>query len=217
MADSPHNGVQIQSEDSPTSLAVHTLFGTAFHGELPSITLGRPLVGGGTGRDIESTLVNMFQQRFIVLRGGGRGDHVADMSALAGPVLPRGFANLLSDQLTALGFSQPATMEESMGQFMQRLAQSEQLSDRPVPSSVVSRLPVRGLTALDISRMPDECRSCAICIDEFRPGDEQMTLPCFHSFHRQCVEEWFHRQDTCPVCKHQVCDHDQDMNFEDTH
>ncbi len=46
---------------------------------------------------------------------------------------------------------------------------------------------------------------CAICVDEFSEGDEQRVLPCNHSFHLQCIDEWLiNHSDLCPLCKMQV-------------
>ena len=33
-----------------------------------------------------------------------------------------------------------------------------------------------------------------------------MTLPCFHSFHTSCCEQWLRQSAVCPVCKHRVDD-----------
>lgn len=46
--------------------------------------------------------------------------------------------------------------------------------------------------------------SCAICLSEYIHTDLLMLLPCVHSFHKVCVEEWFNCHDTCPLCKAQV-------------
>ena len=48
--------------------------------------------------------------------------------------------------------------------------------------------------------------SCAVCLEEFARGDELMTLPCFHSFHTACCEQWLRQSAVCPVCKHRVDD-----------
>jgi len=50
----------------------------------------------------------------------------------------------------------------------------------------------------------DEVSSCAVCLEDFRPGDEQKTLPCFHRFHTPCVDHWLQLQGSCPVCRQQA-------------
>merc|ERR1712137_373727 len=43
---------------------------------------------------------------------------------------------------------------------------------------------------------------CAICLAEIHNGGPAVSLPCQHSFHRQCVTKWLSEcAATCPVCK----------------
>ena len=47
--------------------------------------------------------------------------------------------------------------------------------------------------------------ACAICVEDFKEGDYQKVLPCHHSFHVKCVDEWLmNHSDLCPLCKNQV-------------
>lgn len=41
---------------------------------------------------------------------------------------------------------------------------------------------------------------CCICLEPWEPGDVQRTLPCFHAFHRGCVDPWLKRRFQCPLC-----------------
>ncbi|PIK46207.1 putative E3 ubiquitin-protein ligase ZNRF3-like [Apostichopus japonicus] len=41
---------------------------------------------------------------------------------------------------------------------------------------------------------------CAICLDEFREGEELRIVPCDHEFHRHCVDPWLVSNKTCPLC-----------------
>jgi len=43
---------------------------------------------------------------------------------------------------------------------------------------------------------------CAVCLEPFQQGDWVRTIPCFHSFHRQCIDPWLSSKAECPVCKH---------------
>lgn len=46
--------------------------------------------------------------------------------------------------------------------------------------------------------------ACVVCMDAYKEGDTLKTLPCFHRFHKTCVEPWLQRQKTCPTCKHAI-------------
>ncbi|KAH7687453.1 Zinc finger RING/FYVE/PHD-type protein [Dioscorea alata] len=47
----------------------------------------------------------------------------------------------------------------------------------------------------------DEAASCMICLEEFVAGVEVKRLPCSHFFHGDCIDSWFVRKDTCPLCR----------------
>ncbi|KAL6911201.1 hypothetical protein ACP4OV_000006 [Aristida adscensionis] len=43
---------------------------------------------------------------------------------------------------------------------------------------------------------------CAICLGEFREGDELRVLPhCAHGFHVACIDTWLAAHATCPSCR----------------
>jgi hypothetical protein len=45
---------------------------------------------------------------------------------------------------------------------------------------------------------------CAICLCAFEHGDEILTLPCFHRFHKKEISDWLKINNTCPICKHSL-------------
>ncbi|TPX32014.1 hypothetical protein SeMB42_g07662 [Synchytrium endobioticum] len=44
---------------------------------------------------------------------------------------------------------------------------------------------------------------CAICLAAMDPemDSENKVLPCDHLFHKNCIDQWLDRSDTCPLCR----------------
>lgn len=47
-------------------------------------------------------------------------------------------------------------------------------------------------------------RECAICMSEFVIGDKVRYLPCMHTYHCDCIDDWLIRSLTCPSCMEPV-------------
>ena len=48
-------------------------------------------------------------------------------------------------------------------------------------------------------------KKCVICMENYKEDDEVETLPCFHIFHKICIEEWFNNNNNnCPICKNEI-------------
>eukprot|EP01134_Creolimax_fragrantissima_P006614 CFRG6614T1 len=53
-----------------------------------------------------------------------------------------------------------------------------------------------GMKSSESSKMVE----CAICMEEYRHGDDVQFLPCLHVYHTECIDNWFERSLTCPLC-----------------
>ncbi len=47
-------------------------------------------------------------------------------------------------------------------------------------------------------------RECVICMIEFVNGDRVRYLPCMHTYHVECIDDWLMRSFTCPSCMEPV-------------
>ena len=56
-------------------------------------------------------------------------------------------------------------------------------------------------TVEDVSKIPEELRSCCVCLDDVCVNQCVRTLPCLHSFHAGCAEEWLKKKKVCPLCQ----------------
>jgi hypothetical protein len=50
----------------------------------------------------------------------------------------------------------------------------------------------------------ENLNQCSVCLENINVGESCVTLECNHKFHVQCIERWCERHNTCPVCRHQI-------------
>lgn len=41
---------------------------------------------------------------------------------------------------------------------------------------------------------------CIICFNKFNPKDIVKLLYCKHLFHKECLDTWFKKKTSCPIC-----------------
>lgn len=45
---------------------------------------------------------------------------------------------------------------------------------------------------------------CVICQEVHQDGCASRSLPCHHTFHEECVNQWLRENPTCPICRSDV-------------
>ena len=58
-----------------------------------------------------------------------------------------------------------------------------------------------GLAESAANTITGEGEFCCVCLSRLE-GEETSVLPCFHEFHKECVERWFSAyRKNCPICR----------------
>lgn len=89
---------------------------------------------------------------------------------------------------------------ESILRQLQQL-QVDVQAQTPLGKERTQQLPTKRFSKLN----HQETETCAICVEDFKEGDRLRVLPCDHSFHIKCIDEWLvNHSDLCPLCKARV-------------
>ncbi|EOY02002.1 hypothetical protein QUC31_013523 [Theobroma cacao] len=49
-----------------------------------------------------------------------------------------------------------------------------------------------------------ETENCVICLEELKVGSDASRMPCSHTFHGDCIEEWLKQSHYCPICRFEM-------------
>lgn len=109
-----------------------------------------------------------------------------------------------------------ATVAGLPGEIRQLLARMHSLDpealtrmfgEGPAQPQLIARLPKHTYAPRaggTVGGADESAPNCSVCLEEYARGDELITLPCFHTFHTNCCEQWLQQSGSCPVCKHRV-------------
>jgi len=56
----------------------------------------------------------------------------------------------------------------------------------------------------DGNHLPDDKKTCSICLQEYEVNEDIKLIPCLHFFHKSCIDEWMARSCDCPICKSKI-------------
>jgi hypothetical protein len=88
----------------------------------------------------------------------------------------------------------------SYEQLLQRFGDGSE--NRGADEAIIRSLP--SAAVLDPNKLPEDCRTCCICLEAFEAGGMRKTLPCLHGFHETCIDKWLRTNGACPICKHHI-------------
>jgi len=84
-------------------------------------------------------------------------------------------------------------------EFVEHLQQSRNgASVREIDSSTAA------WTVDDVTKLPEELRTCCVCLEEVCREQQVRTLPCLHTFHADCAENWLKKKKVCPLCQFSI-------------
>ena len=105
-------------------------------------------------------------------------------------------------QSMAMRQQQPNIDNMSYEGLLELFGDGNENKNLAAPKHIISSLPSSIIS--DPNQLPEDKRQCVICMDEYEKGDERTMLPCWHGFHKECVNRWLNNKGCCPVCKTEV-------------
>lgn len=209
--------LQLHADDEPEGLSIScsTYAVLACLGAMTGALLGMIIellfdeggdtdVGGFCGM-LLGAIFGLWYGRAVALRSSENRRRREQLHGLARPMLD--LEEGLPDGELRRSLVNSRLVEMLLAQrLQQRLQLQAESEDRPMPADAVSIriLPTHCATAEELASVPEEHRSCTICMEEFTQGDRQKTLPCFHRFHGPCIDRWLQQSGVCPICKTRV-------------
>ncbi|XP_057811899.1 E3 ubiquitin-protein ligase MPSR1-like [Salvia miltiorrhiza] len=56
---------------------------------------------------------------------------------------------------------------------------------------------------------------CAVCLEGWEGGETAREMPCKHRFHGGCIERWLSISGSCPVCRYQMPEEEEEEKNRD--
>ncbi|KAJ2472840.1 hypothetical protein GGI02_001292 [Coemansia sp. RSA 2322] len=133
------------------------------------------------------TLGNVMASLLGALGGNLRGE--GGVGGVGGPIFNLPMGNL-GDYVWG---------QNSLDDIITQIMEQNQGAHAPPPASqeTILKLPKRAVTSEELQRNLD----CGICMEEYKPEEHVVELPCKHAYHKDCIEHWLGMNGTCPICR----------------
>lgn len=89
-------------------------------------------------------------------------------------------------------------------EMLLRLDDDPSVNARPSVAAsdvVIANLATHEVTEKTLAVCLSGTTSCCICLDTLNVGQFAKSMPCTHSFHSDCLDEWLRRKASCPLCQ----------------
>ncbi|KQJ97203.1 E3 ubiquitin-protein ligase RING1-like [Brachypodium distachyon] len=95
-------------------------------------------------------------------------------------------------------------------QLIEQLAENDpnRYGTPPAAKSALSTLP--DVVVTDSMVAAAEGAECAVCKEDFSPGEGAKQMPCKHIYHDYCIVPWLELHNSCPICRFELPTDDPD-------
>ncbi|KAF0930204.1 hypothetical protein E2562_030851 [Oryza meyeriana var. granulata] len=146
--------------------------------------------------------VTFFQNYLQNLMEGGANIQVLldDASVSLGPGIGRVGGASFGDYFVGPGLEQ----------LIEQLAENDpnRYGTPPAAKSALSTLP--DVIVTDAMFAAAEGAECAVCKEDFSPGEGAKQMPCKHIYHAECIIPWLELHNSCPICRFELPTDDPD-------
>ncbi|KAL5229829.1 hypothetical protein ABZP36_028605 [Zizania latifolia] len=95
-------------------------------------------------------------------------------------------------------------------QLIEQLAENDpnRYGTPPAAKSALCKLP--DVIVTDAMVAAAEGAECAVCKEDFSPGEGAKQMPCKHIYHTGCIVPWLELHNSCPICRFELPTDDPD-------
>ncbi|OXU24842.1 hypothetical protein TSAR_015111 [Trichomalopsis sarcophagae] len=111
---------------------------------------------------------------------------------------------------TPLGNSETPNHAMLMARFLRDTGMWELLGEHEKLPPPASKDVVKNLPEIEYKDKLDKREQCPVCIRDFETGNTAKALPCEHNFHKECIEPWLEKTNSCPLCRYELPTDDED-------
>ncbi|KAJ8665263.1 hypothetical protein QAD02_006925 [Eretmocerus hayati] len=111
---------------------------------------------------------------------------------------------------TPLGNAETPNHLMQMARFLRDSGMWELLGEHEKLPPPASKAAVENLDEITFEDNTDTKRQCPICLRDFEKGNIAKSLPCKHTFHKECIEPWLEKTNSCPLCRYELPTDDED-------